>query len=196
MGIFLASLDQTIVGTAMPRIVADLGGFDRFTWITSSYIVASTAAVPIVGRLSDLYGRKSFYLAAVVVFLVGSALAGLSQSMNQLIVFRAIQGLGGGSLMALAFVAVGDLFPGGSGKVPGLRSRRIWNVVGDRTDPGRLYHRHPVVELDLLHQHSPGARDTVSPRQVLPQRELDRLLAGWTTPCVNIGIGPSAVGCC
>ena len=111
MGIFLASLDQTIVGTAMPRIVADLGGFDRFTWITSSYIVASTAAVPIVGRLSDLYGRKSFYLAAVVVFLVGSALAGLSQSMNQLIVFRAIQGLGGGSLMALAFVAVGDLFP-------------------------------------------------------------------------------------
>lgn len=111
LGIFLASLDQTIVGTAMPRIVADLGGFDRFTWITSAYIVASTAAVPIVGRLSDLYGRKGFYLAAVVVFLIGSGLAGLSQTMNQLIVFRAIQGLGGGSLMALAFVAVGDLFP-------------------------------------------------------------------------------------
>ena len=111
MGIFLASLDQTIVGTAIPRIVADLGGFDRFTWITSAYIVASTTAVPIVGRLSDLYGRKTFYVAAVVVFLIGSALAGLSQTMNQLIAFRAIQGLGGGSLMALAFVAVGDLFP-------------------------------------------------------------------------------------
>ena len=111
LGIFLASLDQTIVGTAIPRIVADLGGFDRFTWITSAYIVASTTAVPIVGRLSDLYGRKTFYVAAVVVFLIGSALAGLSQTMNQLIAFRAIQGLGGGSLMALAFVAVGDLFP-------------------------------------------------------------------------------------
>ena len=111
LGIFLASLDQTIVGTATPRIVADLGGFDRFTWITSAYIVASTTVVPIVGRLSDLYGRKVFYVAAVVVFLIGSALAGLSQTMNQLIVFRAIQGLGGGSLMALAFVAVGDLFP-------------------------------------------------------------------------------------
>ena len=111
LGIFLASLDQTIVGTATPRIVADLGGFDRFTWITSAYIVASTTVVPIVGRLSDLYGRKVFYVAAVVVFLIGSALAGLSQTMNQLILFRAIQGLGGGSLMALAFVAVGDLFP-------------------------------------------------------------------------------------
>ncbi len=111
LGIFLASLDQTIVGTAIPRIVADLGGFDRFTWITSAYIAASTTAVPIVGRLSDLYGRKVFYVAAVVVFLVGSALAGLSQTMNQLIAFRAIQGIGGGSLMALAFVAVGDLFP-------------------------------------------------------------------------------------
>ena len=111
LGIFLASLDQTIVGTALPRIVADLGGFDRFTWITSAYIVASTTVVPIVGRLSDLYGRKSFYVAAVVVFLIGSALAGLSQTMDQLIAFRAIQGIGGGALMSLAFVAVGDLFP-------------------------------------------------------------------------------------
>ena len=111
LGIFLASLDQTIVGTALPRIVADLGGFDRFTWITSAYIVASTTVVPIVGRLSDLYGRKAFYVAAAVVFLVGSALAGLSQTMDQLIAFRAIQGIGGGALMSLAFVAVGDLFP-------------------------------------------------------------------------------------
>ena len=111
LGLFLASLDQTIVGTALPRIVADVGGFDRFTWITSAYIVASTTVVPIVGRLSDMYGRKVFYVAAVVVFLVGSALAGLSQTMNQLIAFRAIQGIGGGALMSLAFVAVGDLFP-------------------------------------------------------------------------------------
>ena len=111
LALFVASLDQTVVGTAIPRIVADLGGFDRFTWITSAYIVASTTAVPIVGRLSDLYGRKVFYIGGIVVFLVGSVLSGFSQSMNQLIAFRAIQGLGGGTMMALAFVTVGDLFP-------------------------------------------------------------------------------------
>jgi EmrB/QacA subfamily drug resistance transporter len=111
LALFVASLDQTVVGTAIPRIVADLGGFDRFTWITSAYIVASTTAVPIVGRLSDMYGRKVFYIGGIVVFLVGSVLSGFSQSMNQLIAFRAIQGLGGGTMMALAFVTVGDLFP-------------------------------------------------------------------------------------
>ena len=104
LALFVASLDQTVVGTAIPRIVADLGGLDRFTWITSAYIVASTTAVPIVGRLSDMYGRKVFYIAGIVVFLVGSVLSGFSQSMNQLIAFRAIQGLGGGTMMALAFV--------------------------------------------------------------------------------------------
>ena len=111
LALFVAALDQTVVSTAIPRIVADLGGFDRFTWITSGYIVASTAAVPIVGRLTDLYGRKSFYIAGIIVFLVGSALAGASQSMNQLIAFRALQGVGGGTMMALAFVTIGDLFP-------------------------------------------------------------------------------------
>lgn len=111
LALFVASLDQTVVGTAIPRIVADLGGFDRFTWITSAYIVASTTAVPIVGRLSDMYGRKVFYIGGIVVFLVGSVLSGFSQTMNQLIAFRAIQGLGGGTMMALAFVTVGDLFP-------------------------------------------------------------------------------------
>jgi MFS family permease len=111
LALFVASLDQTVVGTAIPRIVSDLGGFDRFTWITSAYIVASTTAVPIVGRLSDMYGRKVFYIGGIVVFLVGSVLSGFSQTMNQLIAFRAIQGLGGGTMMALAFVTVGDLFP-------------------------------------------------------------------------------------
>ena len=111
LALFLAALDQTVVGTAMPRIIADLGGLDRFTWVTGAYLVASTTAVPIVGRLSDLYGRKPFYIAGTVIFIIGSALSGLSQTMDQLIVFRAIQGIGGGSLMALAFVTVGDLFP-------------------------------------------------------------------------------------
>ena len=111
LAIFLASLDQTIVGTAMPRIIADLGGFDRFTWVTTAYLVASTTAVPIVGRLTDLYGRKQFYIAGIAVFLVGSVLAGLSQTMNQLIAFRALQGIGGGVMMANAFISIGDLFP-------------------------------------------------------------------------------------
>ena len=111
LALFLAALDQTVVSTAMPRIIADLGGFDRFTWVTTSYLVASTTAVPIVGRLSDLYGRKSFFLGGIVVFLLGSVLAGASQTMNQLIFFRAIQGIGGGSIMALSFASVGDLFP-------------------------------------------------------------------------------------
>ena len=111
LALFLAALDQTVVGTAMPRIIADLGGFDRFTWVTTSYLVASTTAVPIVGRLSDLYGRKPFFLGGIIVFLVGSVLAGASQTMDQLIILRAIQGMGGGSIMALSFTAIGDLFP-------------------------------------------------------------------------------------
>ena len=111
LALFLAALDQTVVGTAMPRIIADLGGLDRFTWVTGAYLLASTTAVPIVGSLSDLYGRKPFYVLGTVVFISGSALSGLSQTMDQLIAFRAIQGIGGGSLMALAFVTVGDLFP-------------------------------------------------------------------------------------
>ena len=111
LGMFLAALDQTVVSTALPRIVADLGGLDRFTWIATAYLVASTTAVPIVGRLTDIYGRKYFYIAGIIVFLVGSVLAGLSQTMNQLIAFRALQGLGGGVIFANAFVSIADLFP-------------------------------------------------------------------------------------
>ncbi len=111
LAMFLASLDQTVVATAMPRIIADLGGFDRFTWVTTAYLVASTTAVPIVGRLTDIHGRKIFYVAGIVVFLIGSVLAGFSQTMNQLIAFRAIQGLGGGIIMVNSFTAIADLFP-------------------------------------------------------------------------------------
>ena len=111
LAMFLASLDQTVVATAMPRIIADLGGFDRFTWVTTAYLVASTTAVPIVGRLTDIHGRKIFYVAGIIVFLIGSVLAGMSQTMNQLIAFRAIQGLGGGVIMVNSFTAIADLFP-------------------------------------------------------------------------------------
>ena len=92
LALFLSALDQTVVSTAMPRVIADLGGFDRFTWVTTSYLVASTTAVPIVGRLTDIYGRKLFYIGGILVFMLGSILAGTSQTMNQLIVFRARSG--------------------------------------------------------------------------------------------------------
>ena len=111
LALFLASLDQTVVATAMPRIIADLGGFDRFTWVTTAYLVASTTAVPIVGRLTDIYGRKVFFVAGIVIFLIGSVLAGFSQTMNQLIAFRAVQGIGGGMIMVNSFTAIADLFP-------------------------------------------------------------------------------------
>ena len=121
LAMFLASLDQTIVSTAMPRIVADLGGFDRFTWVTTAYLVASTTVVPIAGRLSDLYGRKAFFLGGICIFLIGSVLAGVSQSMNQLIAFRAIQGIGGGCIMAMSLTTIGDLFsPAERGKYQGI----------------------------------------------------------------------------
>ena len=111
MSLFLAALDQTIVSTAMPRIIGDLGGFDRYTWVTTAYLVASTISVPIVGRLSDIYGRKIFFICGIIIFLAGSVLAGTSQTMNQLIAFRAIQGIGGGIIMANTFVSIADLFP-------------------------------------------------------------------------------------
>lgn len=111
LAMFLASLDQTVVGTAMPRIIADLGGFDRFTWVTTAYLVASTTVVPVVGRLTDMSGRKMFYIAGIVVFASGSVAAGLSGTMNQLILSRALQGVGGGVTMAISFVSIADLFP-------------------------------------------------------------------------------------
>jgi len=123
LALFLASLDQTVVSTAMPQIVADLQGFSQYTWVTTAYLVASTTVVPIAGRLSDIYGRKWFYVAGIIVFLIGSVLAATSQTMTQLILFRAVQGLGGGIMLANAFIAIGDLFPPQErGKYQGLLS--------------------------------------------------------------------------
>ena len=111
LAMFLAALDQTIVSTATPRIIADLGGFDKYTWITTGYMVASTTAAPIVGKLSDIYGRKWIFIVSVFVFMVGSVLCGFSENMTQLIIFRIIQGIGGGTIMAVTFISIADLFP-------------------------------------------------------------------------------------
>jgi EmrB/QacA subfamily drug resistance transporter len=121
LAMFLGSLDQTIVSTALPRIVADLHGLDRFTWVATAYLVASTALVPIYGKLADTYSRRTIEVVAVSIFLVGSMLCGLAgefgdlpllgDGMTQLVVFRAIQGFGGAGLFAMAFIIIADLFP-------------------------------------------------------------------------------------
>ncbi len=111
LALLLAALDQTIVGTAIPRIVADLNGLDRLAWVTTAYLVTSTTMTPIAGKLGDLFGRKPFLLAGMIGFVATSALCGLSQDMTQLIVFRGLQGVFGGVLFATVFTVIGDLFP-------------------------------------------------------------------------------------
>src|SRR5438309_4899983 len=107
----LAALDQTIVSTALPTIVGDLGGIQHLSWVVTAYLLASTVAGPLYGKLGDLYGRKRLLQLAIVLFLVGSVLCGISQNMTELIAFRALQGLGGGGLMVTTIAVVGDIIP-------------------------------------------------------------------------------------
>lgn len=110
LGLFLSALDQTVVGTALPRIVTDLHGNNLYTWVVTSYLLTSTITVPIYGKLSDVYGRKIMLLIGIGLFLGGSILSGLSQDMNQLIIFRGVQGLGAGALFPISLAVIGDLF--------------------------------------------------------------------------------------
>src|SRR4051794_26012519 len=117
----LASLDQTIVSTALPTIVRDLGGLNHLSWVVTSYLLAITVVTPLYGKLGDQYGRKLVLQAALVLFLIGSALCGAARSMTELIVFRAVQGLGGGGLMVSAMAAIGDVVsPRERGRYTGL----------------------------------------------------------------------------
>jgi EmrB/QacA subfamily drug resistance transporter len=121
LGMFLAALDQTIVATALPTIAGDLHGLSELSWVVTAYILASTASTPLWGKLGDLYGRKRFFQAAIVIFLVGSVLSGISQSMGELIAFRALQGIGGGGLMITAQAIVGDVVsPRDRGRYQGI----------------------------------------------------------------------------
>src|SRR3954466_10652320 len=109
LAMLLASLDQTIVATALPTIVRDLGGVDQPSWVVPAYLLGATVSMPLWGRASDLYGRKPLFIASIVVFLAGSALSGAAGSLTQLIGFRALQGLGAGGLMTLAMAIVGEI---------------------------------------------------------------------------------------
>jgi EmrB/QacA subfamily drug resistance transporter len=110
LGMFLAALDQTIVATALPKIVTDLHGAQHLSWVVTAYLLTSTVTVPLYGKLSDLVGRRPLFIFSIVVFLGGSVLSGLAQNMTQLILFRGIQGLGAGGIIPLALIVIGDLF--------------------------------------------------------------------------------------
>src|SRR5215831_6397388 len=124
LGMLLAALDQTIVSTAMPTIFRELGGsLQNYSWVVTAYLLTSTITVPIYGKLSDLWGRKWFFMGGIILFLAGSALSGASQNITQLIIFRGLQGLGAGAMMPIAFAIIGDIFPPAErGKWQGLFS--------------------------------------------------------------------------
>ena len=129
LGMFLAALEATVVGTAMPTVIKTLGTLDQYSWVFSAYLLTSTVTVPVWGRLSDLYGRRPLYLAGVAIFLLGSALSGASQSLTQLIIFRAIQGLGAGGLIPLSMTINGDIYTARErARIQGLFSG-VWGLA-------------------------------------------------------------------
>lgn len=121
LGILMASMDNTIVVTAMGTIVGDLDGIDSFVWVVSAYMVAEMAGMPIFGKLSDMFGRKRFFIMGLIIFMLGSILCATAGSITQLSIYRAIQGIGGGALVPIAFTIVFDIFPPEKrGKMGGL----------------------------------------------------------------------------
>src|ERR671921_735696 len=111
LALFLVALDQTVVGTALPKIIADLNGFEHYAWVTTAYLLASTSMIPVIGKLGDIYGRKWFIISGVAIFLAASALCGAAWGMTELILFRGLQGLGAGMIFSNIFTSVADIFP-------------------------------------------------------------------------------------
>ncbi len=179
--LLLASLDQTIVATALPTIVGELGGIEHLSWVVTAYLLASTIVTPLYGKLGDLYGRKLVLQTAIVIFLVGSALCGIAQNMPELIGFRALQGLGGGGLMVTTVATIGDLVPPRDrGRYQGM----FGGVFGVSTVIGPLiggfFVDHLSLALDLLHQPADRRRRAGRdrgrlPRPLRPAAPFDRL---------------------
>src|ERR1700709_1698672 len=111
LAMLLAALDQTIVSTALPKIASDLNGLSKYSWVATAYLLTSAVSTPLYGKISDMFGRKKIFQSAIIIFLVGSILCGAAQSMNQLIIFRGLQGIGAGGLMTLVFAIIGDIVP-------------------------------------------------------------------------------------
>ena len=153
----IASLDSTVVSTALPTIVGDLGGLNHISWVVTAYLLAQTVVTPLYGKLGDLYGRKIVLQTGIVLFVVGSALCGLSKNMPELIAFRAFQGLGGGGLIVSAQAAVGDVVSPPAGELPRPLRRRLRIGIRRRAAAGWHHHHQSVVAVDLLHQPPLGA---------------------------------------
>src|ERR1051325_5227874 len=109
--LFLAALNQTIVATALPRVVSDLGGLGDYSWVFTAYLLAATVTVPLYGKLGDVYGRRPLFVVSISIFIIGSGLCGIAQSMGELVAFRALQGLGAGGLLPLALATIGNVVP-------------------------------------------------------------------------------------
>src|SRR5438105_5874700 len=153
LALLIASLDQTIVATALPTVVSDLGGLSQLSWVVTACLLTSTVSTPLWGKLGDLYGRKRLFQAAIVLFLLGSALCGLSQNLAELILFRALQGLGGGGhLRTLPGYHRRCRASTSARTLPGGVRRRLWGEQRGRTPAGRFFCRDPVLALDFLHQ--------------------------------------------
>ena len=155
--LLLASLDQTIVSTALPTIVGELGGIEHLSWVVTAYLLASTVVGPLYGKLGDLYGRRIVLQTAIVIFLIGSVLCGLAQNMGELIAFRALQGIGGGGLIVTTHGRDRRHRAAARARqVPGSLRRRLRRLDGDRAAARRLLRRQPLLALDLLHQPAAG----------------------------------------
>jgi hypothetical protein len=155
LGMLVAAVSQTIVSPAMPLIVAELGGIEHYSWIATSAMLVSAVTVPIVGKLSDLYGRRGFYIAGLAVFMLGSVLAGFAQNFWWLVGARAVQGLGMGTLMPLSQTIIGDIPPPTAWKAPGLHGWRVRHLLDRRTPRRQLDHRPLGLAVALLPQPSP-----------------------------------------
>ncbi len=152
IAMLFAALDGTIVGTAMPRIVGELGGLSLMTWLTTAYMLTSTTVVPIAGKLADLLGRRNVYITGLVIFMVGSALCGMANGMTELIIFRGIQGLGGGIMMPMAMIIIGDMFTGKErAKWQGIFWCVIRSCFCNWTTSGWLDCRCSELEMGILH---------------------------------------------
>lgn len=137
----LAAMDQTIVSTALPRIVSDFHGLSQYAWVATAYLLMSTITLPLYGKLSDIFGRKRILMFGIVVFLIGSALCGISHNMTELILSRGFQGIGAGALMPVVAATMGDIFsPRERGPLPGNYRRRLRRGISDRASRRRLHH--------------------------------------------------------